>query len=288
MAIGRQEIPVANVIGSVGRVGEFDGCFRPRTDYLQRVVRKIRDAKPDAPDDPILVYQVDHAYFVVDGHKRMSLAVEDGRAYIDAEVERFPSRFHIDGATTEDELRATELERRFRQVTGLDRAAPDARFALSDAHRYLDLAESVKAHSWDLSRDQGRLLPSAEAARHWYDFVYVPVLRIARETGVARVLTSCSDAELFLLLRGGAGLAEMDPGWEVPAWFVNQAPERLREAEPRGVPAAVARITGRAKSKPRVLPPGDVDSSGAPADDDAAAAGRTVVRRRRRTDDPPD
>ena len=282
VAVGVQEIAVSNVIGSVSRVNEFDGCFRPRSAYLRKTLREIREAKPDAANDPILVYGVDHAYFVVDGHKRMALAVEEGREYIDAAVERWPSRFHLDRGTTLDEVRATELERRFRQMTGLDVAAPEARFPLSDPGAYIDLLESIKAHAYDLSRESGVVLSPADAARHWYNTVYLPVLRVGHDSGVARVVSSCSDAEIFLLLRAGVGLGEMDPGWQVPSWFLEHVEGRRRASEPHGVPAVLQRVTRRAPRKPRVLNPGDVDDAMNTRHSDSV-----VQRPRRRIDGTP-
>ena len=261
--IGTREIPVAQVIGSAGRAHEFDGCFRPRSKRLRDVLIQIKAARPDAADLPILVYQVDHAYFVVDGHKRMSLAIEEGRQEIDAQVTRFASRFHVAGGTTIEDVRATEREQRFRQITALDVAAPEARFPLGDEADYLDLEESVKAHAYDLSRDTGTLVPLSEAAKHWYDVVYRPVVRIALESGVGRLFTSSSEAELFLLLRRGSR-GRMDPGWRIPEAFVEVSRARLREAAPGRMPAALARVTRRARAKPRVLPDGDIGSGRTP------------------------
>jgi hypothetical protein len=278
VAIGVQEIPVANVIGSVSRVSEFDGCFRPRSEHLRKKLRDIREAKPDAANDPILVYGVDHAYFVVDGHKRMALAVEEGREFIDASVERWPSRFHLERGVTLDEVRATELERRFRQTTGLDVAAPDARFPLSDPGAYIDLLESIKAHAYDLSREAGSVLPPAEAARHWYDTVYLPVLRAGHESGIDRVVSSCSDAEIFLLLRAGVGLGEMEPGWQMPSWFQEHAEGRKRAAEPHGVPAVLQRVTRRRQRRPRVLEAGDIDDATTPRADSDSVVQRPLRR----------
>jgi hypothetical protein len=274
--IGTHEIPVRDVVGSVSRVHEFDGCFRPKTARLKKLIARIQEAKPDAPDDPILVYQVDHAYFVVDGHKRLSIAIAAGREFIDAEVGWYPSRFHLAGGTTMDQIRATDLERRFRHDTGLGAAVPEARFPLSDPAAYLELAESVKAHGYDLSRDQGRLVEPAEAARHWYDFVFRPVVDTGRAFGLGRVLTSCSEPELFLLLRQGASLLPMDHGWQMPAWFEGVAKDNIRRSEPAGVPAVIARVAGRAKPTPKLLPTSDVRPPGA----DPAGA-RTLVRRPR-------
>jgi hypothetical protein len=285
--IGTQEIPIEQVIGSVGRAHEFDGCFRPRSARLRELLRQIRLVRPTAADIPILVYQVDHAYFVVDGHKRLALAIEDGRLDIDAEVSWFPSRFHVGRGTTIDDIRATELESRFRSATGLATAVPEARFELGDLDEFLELAESVKAHAYDLSRQLGRLVDPPEAARHWYDVVYRPAVELAQGSGLGRVLSSCSEAELFMLLRKGAQ-ETMDHDWQMPASFAERGLEQLRRAEPRGVPAAIARVRRRGRTGPRVLPdrdltPGSTDAAGEPvAPADRAAPPPTVVRRPRR------
>jgi hypothetical protein len=256
--VGFQVIPVDQIVGSVGRAHEFDGCFRPRTQRLRAVMSQIRNARPNAADSAILVYQVDHAYFVVDGHKRLSLGVEEGRESIDAEVSRFSSRFHLARDTTMEDIRATEREQRFRQKSGLAAAVPDARFPLSDPDGYLDVEESVKSHSYDLSRDQGRLVEPAEGAKHWHDFVYRPVVTIALESGVGRLLSSSTEADLFLLIRSGSH-GPMDHGWQIPAAFVEESRDRLRAADPGRLPGTIARVTRRGRTKPRVLPKGDVD-----------------------------
>lgn len=257
--IGTDEIPVAQVIGSVGRTHEFDGCFRPRTARLRKVIAEIKQAKPNAADSAILVYQVDHAYFVVDGHKRLSLAVEEGRELIDAEVGRFSSRFHVSSGATMDEIRATEREHRFRQLTGLDLAVPDVRFPLSDVDGYLDLEESVKAHAYDFSKSEGRLVPPQEAARHWYDFVYRAAVKIALDSGVAGLLTSSTEPELFLMVRHGSH-GQMEHGWRVSPAFAERTVDRLRASAPRGVPAVLSRVTQRNRARPRILPKGDIGS----------------------------
>ena len=268
--VGVQEIAVAQIIGSVSRAHEFDGCFRPRNARLRKLLIEIKAANPNVADSAIVVNQVDHAYFVVDGHKRLSLAIEEGRESIDAEIRRVSSRFHVTSGTTMEEIRFTQREHRFRQVTGLDVAVPDARFPLGEADGYLDLEESVKAHSYDLSKDQGRLVPPQEAARHWYDHVYRPAVGIALDSGVARLLSSSTEADLFLMIRSGSR-GPMDPGWQIPPAFVDHTVGRLRAAAPRGIPAVFSRVTGRNRARPKVLPKGDV-GAGSAVDEDPPSA----------------
>lgn len=267
--LGRHEVSVAEIIGSVSRAHEFDGCFRPRTQRLRKMLHEIRSAKPDAADMPIRVYQVDHAYFVEDGHKRLALAIEEGRTYIDADVWSYATRFHLARGTTIDKVRLTEAEVRFREVTGLDQAVPAARFPLADPDAYLELAESVKAHAYDLSSERGYLVPPSEAARHWYDLVFAPSAQLARDAGIPRLLSSCSEAELFLLLRRGIN-QPFDPGWRIPETAARRGRRNLVAAEPRGVSAQLSSLVRGARPRPDVLH----DEAAARADVDLAVGHR--------------
>jgi hypothetical protein len=286
--IGTREIAIDDVIGSVARSHEFDGCFQPRTERLRDVLRQIRVVRPDAANSAILVYQVDHAYFVVDGHKRLALAVEEGRRFIDAEVGRFPSRFHLSRGTTMDEIRATELERQFRETTALAQAVPDARFPLADPDLFLELSESVKAHAYDLSMACGVMVDPVDAARHWHEHVFSAVVAIAKSSGLSRVLSSSTDAELFLVVRRGY-LERVDPStWAIPASFPAHGFENLRRAEPGRLPGAIARLRGQARDVARVLPDADVAVDPAAGADPDGSGPTTIVRRPRREVGPAD
>jgi hypothetical protein len=250
--IGHEEIRLLDIVGSVGRVREFDGCFRPRTVRLRRMLDQIRGSRPDAADSAISVYRVDHAYFVLDGHKRVALAIGEGREYIDAEVTTFPTRFHVDATTTIGAVRATHEERWFREITGLAHAVPAARFPLSDSAGYLELMESVVAHAYDLSEERGSVVSRTEAARHWYDVVFVPCMQIAEEANVAGLLSSLTNADLFLLLRRGI-TSPMEDGWRIPHAAAARARHNLRRASPNPVVAGVRRLVGTNRRKPHLL-----------------------------------
>jgi hypothetical protein len=248
----RREVPLAEIVGSVNRSHDFDVRFRPRTRRLKALIRDLAQARPDVADLPVSLLQVDHAYFVEDGHKRLAIAAAAGRTFIDADVDRYETRFHVDATTTRDQIAATDAETHFRDVTGIAAAAPGDRFPLSDLDCYLELAESVKAHSYDLSRDQGRVVSAREAAAHWLEVVYRPVVGIARSTECARLLDSATDADLFLLFRRGIS-GPMDPGWGVPASAVQRGLENLRAAAPAGIGGRVRSAIGRGRRGARVL-----------------------------------
>jgi hypothetical protein len=218
LPVGRQDIAVADIIGSVDRVADFDGCFRPRSAKLRTAIAE-RAADPRVVDLPISLLQVDHGYFVEDGHKRLSIAIARGQRFIEADVDRFQTDLHLAPGATMASIRATAQERRFRRVTGLDEALPRRRFALSDPDGYLELQESVKAHTLDYSRSVGRLVSPEEGARHWFDTVFAPILEILEAHTPLRLLETMTDADRFLLFRRGLD-GPMDPDWHVPAWAV--------------------------------------------------------------------
>ena len=218
LPVGRREVPVREIIGSVGRATDFDGCFRPHDTRLRTAITE-RSRNPHVIDMPISLLQVDHAYFVEDGHKRLSMAIATGRKVIDADVDRFQTDLHLAPGTTMASIRATAQERRFRRVTGLDVALPRRRFALSDPDGYLELQESVKAHTLDYSRSEGRLVPPEEGARHWYDTIFAPILEILERHGTLRLLETMTDADRFLLFRRGLD-GPMDRDWKIPVWAI--------------------------------------------------------------------
>jgi hypothetical protein len=225
LPVGRREVLVAGIIGSVGRVADFDGCFRPRHRRLREEIR-TRAAQPAVMDMPISLLQVDHAYFVEDGHKRLSAAIADGRRFVDANVDRFETRFHVAPGTTMASIRVTASERRFRKVTGLEAAVPRRRFPLSDPDGYLELQESVKAHTLDYSRAVGQLVPPEVGAQHWFETVFVPILELIETTGACRLLESMTEGDRFLLFRRGIDVP-MERGWKIPQAAVDRGLENI-------------------------------------------------------------
>lgn len=254
LPVGRRDVPVDEIIGSVGRVVDFDGCFRPRGAVLRKAIAD-RAANPALMDMPIALIQVDHAYFVEDGHKRLSMAIAAGRRFIEADVDRFQTDLHLAPGTTMASVRATAQERRFRRVTGLDAAVPRCRFALSDADGYLELQESVKAHTLDYSRSIGRLVSPEEGARHWYDTVFRPILDILEANDALRLLETMTDADRFLLFRRGLD-GPMDQDWRIPAWAVEGGLANVRGRDLRhGVRSRLPSLPKRAVDRPAELLP---------------------------------
>ena len=78
--IGLREIPLDQIVGSVGRYNDFDRAFLPRrTESRSRWISIDAAHLQDIVLPPIEVYKIGAFYFVKDGNHRVSVARRKGR-----------------------------------------------------------------------------------------------------------------------------------------------------------------------------------------------------------------
>ncbi len=247
--VGDETIALSDIVGTAARAGDFDGCFRPRGAALAHRIDQIRRRHPEGLNEPIEVIRVDRAYFVVDGHKRVSIGRADGREFIDARVSTVATEYDISPGVAADAIEVTGREQRFREETGLLRAVPAARFSVKEPDDYGELREAVEAYAFELSQRLGRLLSREEAAALWYECVYRPTVQAAHQ--VRPLLRQCTDADLFLTLHRQSRLlfgTECRPAQEEADHLVRTV---LAQMEPD--PSIIGRLVERAHRR-RPLP----------------------------------
>jgi len=84
---GIRPIPVRDIVGSLGRVNEFDRDFMPIKPCVENKWRRILRLKSTGIDlPPIEVYKLNGGYYVIDGNHRVSVSRFLGMDYIDAHV----------------------------------------------------------------------------------------------------------------------------------------------------------------------------------------------------------
>src|SRR5215211_4631094 len=84
---GIQEVPVDRIVGSTDRWNDFDPAFRPlRANSADRWVSVARGYDAGRSLPPVQLYQIADAYFVHDGHHRVSVARVRGQVWVEAEV----------------------------------------------------------------------------------------------------------------------------------------------------------------------------------------------------------
>jgi hypothetical protein len=90
--LGRQAVEISRVVGSVGQHERFDAAFMPLRGASPERWKRVDKACLMGLDlQPVSLRELDGAYFVEDGHNRISVARFHGAEWIDAEVTRFRS-----------------------------------------------------------------------------------------------------------------------------------------------------------------------------------------------------
>ncbi len=85
--LGLRNVPLARIVGSVNKAADFTRSFHPTADSLRgRWKRAYGVAHGMRGYHPVDLYELDDAYFVVDGHFRVSVARSLGATSILARV----------------------------------------------------------------------------------------------------------------------------------------------------------------------------------------------------------
>jgi hypothetical protein len=86
-AAGLQSVAIGDIVGSENRSQDFDHDFNPLNKNLRGRWQNIASlVAQNTPLPPVELIQVDEAYYVRDGHHRISVARNIGQGYVDAEV----------------------------------------------------------------------------------------------------------------------------------------------------------------------------------------------------------
>ena len=85
--LGLRVVSIKEIIGSVGRPGDFDRDFLPLRRELKPRWISIQEARfRGNPLPPVELYKLGDGYFVRDGHHRISVARFHGQDFIEAVV----------------------------------------------------------------------------------------------------------------------------------------------------------------------------------------------------------
>jgi len=198
--LGVRPIPLAEVVGTDGRAGDFSRDFRPRRRFARERMRGLTEAFPDGGFPPILAYKVGGAYFVIDGHHRVALARASRADSIDAEVTELVTRAALPSGADIRDVILLELERVFLDESGLDRVRPGVRIRANRPGAYLELLENVQIHGYHLMLDGDRVLPREEIARDWYETIYLPVANAVDRNSLATAYPDTAPVDVFLAL----------------------------------------------------------------------------------------
>jgi hypothetical protein len=165
-ARGVREIPIADIVGTVGRCMDFTRTFLPRkatdeqrwANLMAFVQQNSLDALP-----PIEVYQIGSAYFVQDGHHRVSIARQLGVEFIAAIVTEVQTRVPLTPDADWEALIRNAEYAAFLEYTHFDRLRPKTNFSASVAGQYAKLEDHIEVHRYFSEAAEGRELDFEEA-----------------------------------------------------------------------------------------------------------------------------
>jgi hypothetical protein len=196
---GVQSVPLDNIVGSMDRFRDFDREFLPRQSFTKGRWKSVdRAYYQDKRLPPIQLYKVGDVYFVKDGNHRVSVAREKGQLYIDAEVIEGHVRAPLYASMSPEELLLQAEYAEFLRRTDLDRLRPDHDIRPTALGRYDEIWDHIRLHQQWLSEAEGREVPIEEAVQRWYDYIYCPIVRVARERGILNRFGNHTEADVYL------------------------------------------------------------------------------------------
>ena len=193
-------IPLAKIVGSVGRYRDFTRDFKPRTAAMaERWARVEEGIESPLGLPPIDVFQIGDVYFVIDGNHRVSVARANGFEYIEANVTEIPLDAGLEPGDTLDEAIIKAGRARFIAETGLSQLVEQNEdITFTSPGGYTALLEQVIAHQRQLSDQRGAEVSLAQAAEDWYLSVFRPGVAVIRDLQLISHFPGRTPADLYI------------------------------------------------------------------------------------------
>jgi hypothetical protein len=196
---GVQTVRVDQIVGSLNRYHQFDRAFLPVENQIASRWQSVdRAFYKDVSLPPILLYKVGQVYFVVDGHHRVSVAREQGQEFIDAEVRECATKVNITPDLKPEDLVILGEKVYFLERTRLDYLRPESRVRLTIPDGFDRMAQHIAVHRYFMGIDLKRDISEEEAITHWYDTVYLPIVKVIRKSKILKEFPGKTEGDLYL------------------------------------------------------------------------------------------
>lgn len=256
--LGVRSVRVADIIGSATlRYHDFDRAFLPTQDFTESRWRRVDAAYYQSKNlPPVQLYKVGDAYFVRDGHHRVSVARDRGQEFIDAEVIEVKTRVPLTPNLLASDLEIVGEYDEFIGKSRIDKIRPDHSIRFSEPGGYARLLEHIAVHRYFMGAEQNRRIPWDEAVASWYDNLYMPTVQTIRDHELLKEFPHRTKADLYLwimdhhyyLSQRDENIALEDAALD----FARHYSQRLNKKLLRGVRTAVIEILGGEGLQPLV------------------------------------
>jgi hypothetical protein len=134
----------------------------------------------------------------VDGHHRVSVAREKGQEFIEAEVRECATKVNITADLKTEDLEILGEKVYFLERTHLDVLRPESRVRLTIPDGFDRMVEHIAVHRYFMGLDLKRDISEEEAIAHWYDTVYMPIVKVIRKSKILKEFPGKTEADLYL------------------------------------------------------------------------------------------
>lgn len=195
---GLHAVPLDSIIGSQGRYRSFTRNFLPLEENLRTRWKQIETAVTTGKNlPPVELYKVCDAYFVKDGHHRISVAKAKNKRTIEARIYEYQCDVCLNDKTRQEELTILETYHRFLKETGLKKSRnPDLRLTVLGGFPLL--MEHIQRHRYYLMGKWKKNVDLQEAASSWYDSIYQPMVDLITKNGILKHFPHRTEADFYI------------------------------------------------------------------------------------------
>jgi len=214
--LGIQIVSIDSIVGSESRYRSFTKHFLPIEEDLRDRWKKVVQAyysRLNLP--PVELYKVRDAYFVKDGHHRISVTRAKGVRNIEARVYEYECDVPLDKGIDLEKLAIQETYHQFLRDTQLSKSRPHLRLQLTLLGGYPVLMDHIQAHKYYLEKERKEEIPLSEAACSWYDTVYTPLASIIRKNRIMRQFPHRTETDFYLWMIQHRRQLINEHGWKL-------------------------------------------------------------------------
>ncbi len=231
---GLKDVQLDAIIGSVNRYSDYSRSFLPLLDsdrdrWVGVMVEISTPGKPGLP--PVDLYKIGDAYFVKDGHHRISVAKRMHAKYIQAYVTEISSPIALSADVTPEDLILKEEYAAFLAHTQLHQYFPDADLQLSFPGLFTTLEEHIKVHRYYMGIDVLKEITYEDAVKHWYEKIYLPIANVINDLAILHEFPGRTIADLYVWISDHRLYLQKELGWSIKP--EKAALNLIREISPR-------------------------------------------------------